>query len=159
MLLRQGILATIIALMALAPAAAFARDGHHRGHRGHHNSAPRVGISLQFGSPYRHYGYGGHYNPHWNSGYWHHGWHGGRHGRWWVVGPTHYYYDPIPVYAPYETTRIVQQPAPVVASGPPPAQSWYLCEDSGYYYPHVSECASGWTEVPATPPATKSKRR
>ncbi len=97
----------------------------------------------------------------WGGGHWHHGYYGGRLGWWWVVGPSWYYYD-APVYPyrydyPPSEVVVVQQPAP---SGPPPAQTWYRCDDPSGYYPYVSNCPNGWTQVPVTPsppPATESR--
>ncbi len=148
---RHGFIAAAIAVLAFLPTLAAAHD---RDHRGYSHGGSRVGVTLNFGAPAYYgprYGYGGYYRPHyWNDGYWYSGWHGGRYGRWWVVGPSFYFYDAIPVVREYNVTRVVE--APPTPAGPPPAQNWYLCEDTGYYYPHVTECASGWTIVPATPP-------
>ena len=51
---------------------------------------------------------------------------------------------------------------PVAQALPPGAQAmpqaapqWYYCRDSQMFYPHVSECPSGWQAVPAVPPDMK----
>lgn len=89
----------------------------------------------------------------WDHGYWHHGWYGPRFGWWWVVGPSWYFYD-APYYGPWEPrrrTRVIVEEVPRRA-GPPPAASWYWCNDPRGYYPYVAQCPGGWTAVPATPP-------
>lgn len=129
----NGFLVLLATLTMLVSASASA-DGKRHGHHG----SPRVGVNIQWGSPYHHrhyyrpyhYGYGGWYGPYY--------------------GPSFYYYD-VPVYRTYEVTRIVEPPAAPVVSGPPPVQNWYLCEDYDEYYPHVTDCPSAWTLVPATP--------
>lgn len=145
--LRTGLLASIFAVLAFAPAAVMAHDHNHHedDHHWHHDhdDGPRVRFNFQFGSP-------GYYGSQYGHPYYGHNWYGPRYGSRWVYGPSYYAYDEIPVYQQYNVTRIVEQPA--VPAGPPPAQNWYLCEDTGYYYPHVTECASGWTVVPPTPP-------
>jgi hypothetical protein len=89
-----------------------------------------------------------------------------------IGGPIYPYYAPGPYYyappppvivapAPQPDTYVEQGQAP--EQGPaqaptPDAQqgapgSWYYCDASRTYYPYVKECAGGWREVPATPPA------
>ena len=90
----------------------------------------------------------------WRGGRWFHGRHGNRIGWWWIVDGGWYWY-PAPVYPypdPYTPPVIVQVP-----SSPPPQPqalppTWYYCDRPAGYYPYVSECASGWKAVPATPP-------
>jgi hypothetical protein len=69
--------------------------------------------------------------------------------------PYPYYYGPPPViYAP---PPVVYAPPPVVYTPPPApvvapqAQTWYYCDNPKGYYPYVSQCASGWRQVPARP--------
>ncbi len=58
-----------------------------------------------------------------------------------VVAPPPVVYAPPPVvYSP--------PPAPVVA---PQAQTWYYCDNPAGYYPYVSNCSTGWRQVPARP--------
>lgn len=121
-----GFIVAAIGLTLLAPATAMADHRHHQG-------GARYNFSFNYGSPYY---YGSYYRP-----YAHHRYYGPR------FGPTFYY--EVPVVREYEVTRIVE-PTPQI-SGPPPAQNWYLCEDSGEYYPYVTECDSDWKIVPATP--------
>ncbi len=88
----------------------------------------------------------------WRGGGWNHAFHDGRLGWWWVVGPYWYFYGS-PVYPypdPYVPPAVAVQPAPP-ASGPPPAQSWYYCDNPAGYYPYVSSCPTQWRQVPATP--------
>lgn len=92
----------------------------------------------------------------WRDGRWFHGRHDGRRGWWWIAAGAWYFY-PGPVYPypdPY-VPPVVVEPAPVVVQPPQAApQYWYYCDQSGSYYPYVDSCASGWRQVPATPPAT-----
>jgi hypothetical protein len=84
----------------------------------------------------------------------------------WVGGPVYYpypyapppvpyyYYPPPPVMvAPSAPTTYVEQGQPA-ADGAPAQQpgTWYYCESAKAYYPYVKQCASGWREVPASPP-------
>lgn len=87
----------------------------------------------------------------WRGGHWHHVWHGGRLGWWWVVGPSWYFYT-APVY-PYPDPYVPQTVVVAPPAGPPPAQSWYYCDDPQGYYPYVNTCRGAWRAVPATPPA------
>jgi hypothetical protein len=48
-----------------------------------------------------------------------------------------------------------QAAPPVTQETPQAAPLWYYCPDSRMFYPHVSECPSGWQAVPATPPDVK----
>ncbi len=90
----------------------------------------------------------------------------------WVGGPVYYPYAPPPVpYYYYPPPPVVVQPvAPPVppvyvergqsgaAAAPDdgaPAQqpgTWYCCDTAKAYYPYVKQCASGWREIPASPP-------
>ena len=71
-------------------------------------------------------------------------------------GP-YYYYPPPPVV--YYPPPAYYAPPPVVYAPPPPAptpvapqaQTWYYCDNPKGYYPYVSNCASGWRQVPARP--------
>ncbi|RDU96994.1 hypothetical protein [Trinickia dinghuensis] len=103
---------------------------------------------------------------------------GAAHAAHWRVGvymgaPGPYYYPYGPVvpapyyYAPYAPpvvvapddpdTTYVERPQPGQQDdqgedGPQPGTWWY-CARTKSYYPYVKQCASGWREVPATPPA------
>ena len=85
------------------------------------------------------------------------------------VVPSPYYYAPYPVYPAYPAypppvivapdvpdTTYIERPQPG-AGGPsqdaPPQGTWWYCDKTKTYYPYVKQCASGWREVPATPPA------
>lgn len=58
--------------------------------------------------------------------------------------PAPYYYGPPPVaYAPPPSAP----PTPVQ----PQAQTWYYCDSPKGYYPYVSNCSTGWRQVPARP--------
>lgn len=48
-----------------------------------------------------------------------------------------------------------QAPAPMP---PPPAQSWYYCDNPRGYYPYVQTCSGGWHQVPAVPPDATSSQ-
>lgn len=75
------------------------------------------------------------------------------------VVPAPYYYAPYPppvVLAPEDpgTTYVERsQEGDGQASGQPPQGTWWYCDKTKTYYPYVKQCASGWREVPATPPA------
>jgi hypothetical protein len=70
----------------------------------------------------------------------------------WFGGPFWW-----PAYSyPYVVERpvIVHQPAEPLVVYPSAAQQqqlWYYCRDAQMYYPYVTQCASPWQEVPATP--------
>ena len=92
-------------------------------------------------------------------------------GAWWPGYYGYYGYGwpyrdgwyPYPSYAygayPYPYAGAyppVAQAVPLAtAATPPPTPQWYYCTDSQMFYPHVSECPSGWQAVPATPPDVK----
>ena len=80
------------------------------------------------------------------------------------VVPAPYYYAPY--YAPYPPPVIVTpaQPDVTYVERPQPGQNdqpddgpqpgtWWYCDKTKSYYPYVKQCASGWREVPAAPPA------
>ncbi|TAM52806.1 MAG: hypothetical protein EPN57_11940 [Paraburkholderia sp.] len=99
----------------------------------------------------------------------------------WRVGvymgaPAYPYYYPAPVVpAPYSPYYYAPYPPPVViapgepdvtyversqesdaqAGDQPPQGTWWYCDKTKTYYPYVKQCASGWREVPATPPAPR----
>jgi hypothetical protein len=69
--------------------------------------------------------------------------------------PVPYYYYPPPpvVVAPAAPTVYVERGQPSADGGPAQQPgTWYYCESAKAYYPYVKQCASGWREVPATPP-------
>ncbi len=94
----------------------------------------------------------------WRGGRWRQEWHNGRFGWWWFAGGAWYFYDqpvyPYPdvvsdvVYAEPEV-EAPAAPEPVQMSGPPPAQSWYFCDNPRGYYPYIQSCATGFRPVPA----------
>lgn len=74
------------------------------------------------------------------------------------VVPGPYYYAPYPppvVVEPEQRDVYVEQDQ----QGPPDAEqqpsqgTWFYCDASKSYYPYVKQCAGGWRQVPATPPA------
>lgn len=76
------------------------------------------------------------------------------------VVPAPYYYAPYPppvVVTPAEPdTTYVERPQPGQddeGQDPPQQGTWWYCDTTKTYYPYVKQCASGWREVPATPPA------
>lgn len=87
-------------------------------------------------------------------------------------GPAYPYYYPAPVvpapyyYAPYPPPVVVQPDYPDTtyversqvsgdqAGAQPQQGTWWYCDKTKTYYPYVKECASGWREVPANPPAS-----
>ena len=83
------------------------------------------------------------------------------------VAPAPYYYAPYPPYAPYappvvvtpaepDTTYIERSQEADDQGGDQPQQgTWWYCDKTRTYYPYVKQCASGWREVPATPPAPR----
>lgn len=68
-----------------------------------------------------------------------------------IYAPPPVYYAPPPVY--YAPPPPVYAPAPQPTYVSPPQQSWYYCDNPQGYYPYVANCASGWRQVSATPPA------
>ena len=100
------------------------------------------------------------------------------HAAHWRVGvywgaPAPYYYPygapvvPAPYYyAPYPPPVVVTPDAPDMTyverpqpgandqdQNEPPQGTWWYCDKTRSYYPYVKQCASGWREVPAAPPA------
>jgi hypothetical protein len=67
----------------------------------------------------------------------------------WMTAGGWYYPEPIYPYPTYVPPPIVVQP-PALPGGPPPAQSWYYCDNPRGYYPYVPACNGPWREVPAT---------
>ena len=59
-----------------------------------------------------------------------------------------YYYPPYPAY--YAPPPGPQPQAPVQATGAPPPQYWYYCDNPQGYYPHVQTCSSAWRPVAPT---------
>lgn len=115
----------------------FPHHGYHHGYHGHAHSRGRVdiiiGAPLPPPWPYRAYPYRAYpYYP--------------------------YYYARQPVYT--------YPPAIVAPAGPPvyiqrgdiqgslqqPQSYWHYCNNPQGYYPYVSNCPSGWQQVPAQPP-------
>lgn len=69
-------------------------------------------------------------------------------------GPYYYYYPPPVYYAPpiyYAPPPVVYTPPPAPTPIAPQAQTWYYCDNPKGYYPYVSNCQSGWRQVPARP--------
>ena len=60
-----------------------------------------------------------------------------------------YYYPPYPAY--YAPPPSPPAQAPVQATGAPPQQSWYYCDNPQGYYPYVTDCSSAWRQVTPTP--------
>ena len=102
----------------------------------------------------------------WRGGRWYHGPHDGRLGWWWIAAGSWYFFTrPLYPYPdPYVPTTVIVQPTvvqpvtpvqPLTPPPPPPAaapaQAWYHCSNPEGYYPYVSSCNGGWTQVPATP--------
>jgi hypothetical protein len=91
-------------------------------------------------------------------GYWHHGWHDGRFGWWWFDRGWYFYDRPVYPY-PYPPAVVVQPvpvPVPVAppappATGLPPAQFWYYCDDPAGYYPYVTTCNTQFRPVAPQP--------
>jgi hypothetical protein len=76
--------------------------------------------------------------------------------------PAPYYYAPYPppvVIAPDEPdiTYVERPQAGQNESGQDEGSqgTWWYCDKTKSYYPYVKQCASGWREVPATPPASR----
>jgi len=85
---------------------------------------------------------------------WHGGWHGGVYWGWYGPGPWWgypypypYYGSPYPYYSPYPA---YDSSVPVPAG--PQQGYWYYCKDANAYYPYVTSCPGGWTQVAPTPP-------
>ncbi|PMS20481.1 hypothetical protein C0Z18_11125 [Trinickia dabaoshanensis] len=101
-------------------------------------------------------------------------------GMYWGVPGPYYYPYPAPVvpapYVPYSPYYYAPYPPPVIVTpaqpdttyierpppgavdetqDEPPQGTWWYCDKTKTYYPYVKQCASGWRQVPATPPAPK----
>ena len=79
-------------------------------------------------------------------------------GGWWGWDPYWYPYpyDYAYAYPPYPGYYAPPPPAPqapVQASGAPPQQFWYHCDNPQGYYPYVANCNSAWRQVAPTPPS------
>ncbi len=105
----------------------------------------------------RHGGRGHGFHGHHGGFHGHHGhFHGHFHGRFFVgprvfVGPRFfygyaypYYYPP---YYPYSPPVVVTPPPTDYVQRPPETGYWYYCQDPPGYYPTVTSCPGGWTQV------------
>ncbi|MHB1543995.1 MAG: hypothetical protein ACYCVU_05340 [Gammaproteobacteria bacterium] len=96
----------------------------------------------------------------WTQGQWKKGWHHGRYGWWWRSRNRWYFYltpfEPYPPYYGSGPIPLTDTPAPdffaVPLSGTPSLSRWYCLSPPGFY-PFVTSCSGGWTEVvgPPTP--------
>ena len=68
---------------------------------------------------------------------------------WGYPYPYPYYYPPYPAY--YAPPAGPAPQAPIQATGAPPQQYWYYCDDPQGYYPYVANCGSSWRQVAPTP--------
>ncbi|HXP74171.1 MAG TPA: hypothetical protein VN823_08495 [Stellaceae bacterium] len=95
-----------------------------------------------------HFGFGfGYWDPWWGRG-----WDPVQY--WGYPYPYYYpnYYPPYPAYyAPPPPAPVPQ--APIQATGAPPQQFWYYCDNPQGYYPYVANCSSSWRQVAPTPPS------
>jgi hypothetical protein len=122
---------TVLLLAGVGPGQAW-QGGHgwHGGgwHGGGWHGGPRVGIGIGIG-PF----WGPYWGPYW-GGYW---------------SPYAYGYPPV-VTVP--STQVYVQPSAPGTAQPPPAASWYYCDNPQGYYPYVQQCPGGWRAVAPTPP-------
>jgi len=105
-----------------------------------------AGVAAAAAAPAHAHGRGG-----WGWGWgwgWSSGWYGWP-GYYGMVGSGWYGYP----YG-YPSVVLVQQPAPAANPAPPSGAPWRYCPDSGQFYPHASECASAWQNVPMGAPVT-----
>lgn len=94
----------------------------------------------------------------WTRGHWKQGWHHGRYGWWWRSRHRWYFYlTPFAPYPPYYGSGpipVTDTPAPgffeVPLSGAPSLSRWYCLSPPGFY-PFVTSCSGGWTEVVGPP--------
>jgi hypothetical protein len=116
-------------VLALPVSEAFGRDrgGGGSGGGGHHHG----------GRP----GWGG---AGWGAGYWGPGFWGWPYYGYGLGWPSGYAYPTIVVV----TTNTADAVPRATAA------EWYYCPDSGLFFPHTSQCPSGWQTVPtnAAPP-------
>lgn len=84
---------------------------------------------------------------------------------WWWWDPVQYWGYPYPYYSPYyypPYPAYYAPPsgpapqAPVQATGAPPPQSWYYCDNPQGYYPYVQNCSSAWRQVAPTAPQSSN---
>jgi len=73
---------------------------------------------------------------------------------WGYPYPYPYYYQPYPAY--YAPPAGPAPQAPVQATGTPPQQYWYYCDNPQGYYPYVANCSSAWRQVAPTPQASNT---
>ena len=105
-----------------------------------------LGASPALAGGGRHGGHGGFHGP---RGHFHGRFFGPR----FFVGPRFYpfygyaypYYYPPYYYAPPPV--VVTPPPTEYVERPPEAGYWYYCHDPAGYYPTVSSCQGGWTQV------------
>ncbi len=152
---------TALLLSPLAVAQRMAGSGPAQGHGNasgphHFNGGTGNVSSAHPRGPVRPMGVHPRHGPGWQGGRWFHGRHHGNFGWWWLAGGVWYWYPgpvypyagyPYPVYPYGYGPMAVANPAPDLQ----PAPTWYYCEDSGAYYPDVTTCPGGWTEIPAVP--------
>ena len=81
-------------------------------------------------------------------GFWDPWWWGWDPVQYWGY-PYPYYYPPYPAY--YAPPPAPPPQAPVQATGAPPPQYWYYCDNPQGYYPYVANCSSAWRQVTPTP--------
>lgn len=98
--------------------------------------------------------------PHgWTHGHWQKGWHRGRYGWWWRSRDRWYFYltpfEPYPPYYGAGPIPLTDTPAPsflypAPLTGTPSLSRWYCLSPPGFY-PFVTSCSGGWTEVVGPP--------
>lgn len=95
----------------------------------------------------------------WIHGQWKKGWHHGRYGWWWRSQHRWYFYltpfEPYPPYYGSGPIPLTDTPAPdffaTPLTGTPSLSRWYCLSPPGFY-PFVTSCSGGWTEVVGPPP-------
>jgi hypothetical protein len=139
------LLASVAAILAFAvPAqAAPSGGGGERHFEGSGRGDSRGGFRDHDRHDFDRFGFGfGFWDPWW-------GWDSAQY--WGYPYPYYYpyYYPPNPAY--YAPPPGPAPQAPVQATGAPPQQFWYYCDNPQGYYPYVANCSGAWRQVAPTP--------
>src|SRR5215470_7498312 len=137
-------LAPVLGALAFANPVQAASTGSSGVTTHHFSSAPRG----DFRGDFHHHHH--HNNFFFDFGFWDPWWWGWDPVQYWGY-PYPYYYPPYPAYYPPPSGAPAQ--APAQATGAPPQQFWYYCDNPQGYYPYVQNCSSAWRQVAPTAPS------
>jgi hypothetical protein len=137
-------LAPVLGALAFANPAWAASTGSSSVTTHHFSGAPRGDFHGDFHHHHRHNDF------FFDFGFWDPWWWGWDPVQYWGY-PYPYYYPPYPAY--YPPPQGAPSQAPAQATGAPPQQFWYYCDNPQGYYPYVQNCSSAWRQVAPTPPS------